>query len=432
MLEILLIIFYALLAFGVLDYYRKSASIALSRKLFSAFYLLKLAMAFGLIALYTYYYTDRATSDIYKFFDDSLVIHQIASTDFAVYLKLLFGFSLNTEEHRLILETQHWDASAIWGGTGNRMMTRVHLLIHWFSFSNIWVHSIVFNALSVLGFLWIYRALSPYFNQPLLILPAFLMPSVLFWSSGMLKEALLIFFTGMLFNALHLYAQKKYKWAVLFSVISFLAIFFLKIYLLMALFPLILVCLLKKAPLFNRANTLLNLVFGLTASILILHAVSLVIFEKSLIDLLMLRYNEFLELALAENAGSLLSTQVAKPEKFWEWFFNAFKHTWLMPWPWQEGGLLIKMAGFEHLLFYLMALSSLFFLLRMQFKIYNAFPFFAFLIYSVLLFQLIGLTVPVLGAIVRYKMPALLFSVLFFAFIWDNFRNYQQRNFGKK
>ncbi|NLN72728.1 MAG: hypothetical protein GX140_00620, partial [Bacteroidales bacterium] len=38
-------------------------------------FLLKLFAAFCFYAVYTYYYTDRSTSDIYKYFDDATIMY---------------------------------------------------------------------------------------------------------------------------------------------------------------------------------------------------------------------------------------------------------------------------------------------------------------------------------------------------------------------
>ena len=51
----------------------------------------KILGTFLLQFIYTYIYTDRSTSDIFRFYDDRLVLKDLAQTNFAGYLKVLFG-----------------------------------------------------------------------------------------------------------------------------------------------------------------------------------------------------------------------------------------------------------------------------------------------------------------------------------------------------
>lgn len=419
--SILLTGFYAILFYILLDLYRKKKLVQLNRAIFSLFYVLKLTMAFALLALYTYYYSDRSTADIYKYFDDSLVIHELAKSHFATYLKLLLGISLNDIEHQLIIETQHWDSSSLWGGFGNRIMTRIHLLIHWFSFSNIWVHAVFFNALSVLGFLWIYRSLSGFFRQSLFIIFAFLIPTVLFWSSGMLKEAVLLLFIGMLFNGIYTIRNESKFSGGLSILLSLFGIALLKLYLLIPLIPVLLAYLLNRYSYLKKYSVWWSIVIAVPISFVFIHFTSALIFQKSFIDLLMLRYNEFYDLAVTQNAGSLLVSNSVSAEGSWIWFLDAIRHTWLMPWPWTGGGLLTRIAGIEHLFFVLSLIFTAFVFRKMKYIPGHLFLFSLFFLYAILLFQIIGLTVPVLGAIVRYEMPGLLLAMLFILYIWDQY-----------
>lgn len=379
-------------------------------------------MAYGLTALYTYYYTDRSTADIYKFFDDSAVIHQIAYSDISSYLKLLFGLPIDSEIHNLISNTQHWDASAVWGATGNRLMSRVHLLIRWVSFGNIWVHTVFFSSMSVLGFMWVYRALSPYFKNPIWIFLPFLMPSVLFWSSGMLKEAILVFAVGLAFNSLYLFHKHKYTLSIIMIVVCVGLLAVLKIYLLVVAMPVVLSLLVwQYLPFVKEKSYLLSISISLFVAYILFHILSNVFLDHSFVELLILRYNDFTELAIQQEAGSLLSDYKISQDTLGIWFWNAFKNTWLMPWPWSGGGIMIKIAGLEHLVFSVLLILSIYFGIKTKLPKSQLVYFLALFLFSVLLFQLIGLTVPVLGAIVRYKMPAILFASLFFAFIFDSY-----------
>lgn len=420
MLQFLLILFYIVLAYFLLDFYRRKSEISIGRKAFTAYYFLKLAMAFALTALYTFYYTDRAHADIYKFFDDSAILHQLAFTDTGTYLRLFFGLPLSEEAQSLILDTQHWDASAAWGGTGNRMMTRVHLLIRWFSFANIWVHSIIFSAVSVLGFMWMCRALEPFFKKPQWIFIPFLMPSVLFWSSGMLKETLLVFFIGLAFNAyFHFKQQSRIFIAIALFGFACFFVFLLKPYVLLAAFPFFLFAILYRLPFFSKKNAVWSISISLVLAFILLNTISQIVFGHSLAAFLILRYNDFLALAIRENAGSLLNT--AEMQVGLLWLKNSIVNIWALPWPWQSGGFLIKLAGLEQVIITLGIIGTTYMAIKISRKTKSFSYFFCFFLFAILLFEIIGLSVPVLGAIVRYKMPGVLFLMLFCTFIWDKY-----------
>jgi len=68
----------------------------ITKRTISLLFLLKLVFGFTLWVIYTFYYTDRATADIYKYFDDSKIIYDTLKTNPIDYFKLLFGIGNNT------------------------------------------------------------------------------------------------------------------------------------------------------------------------------------------------------------------------------------------------------------------------------------------------------------------------------------------------
>ena len=65
----------------------------LSKRAISFFFLLKVAAGIALWAIYTFYYTDRSTADIYKYFDDSKVLFDALNEKPVDFLKMLFGIA---------------------------------------------------------------------------------------------------------------------------------------------------------------------------------------------------------------------------------------------------------------------------------------------------------------------------------------------------
>ncbi|MFA5195559.1 MAG: hypothetical protein WC401_07155, partial [Bacteroidales bacterium] len=59
-------------------------------------FLIKLAAGVGMYFLYTYYYTDRATADIFKYFDDSKIMYDALWNKPIDFFKMLFSIQNDT------------------------------------------------------------------------------------------------------------------------------------------------------------------------------------------------------------------------------------------------------------------------------------------------------------------------------------------------
>jgi len=84
----------------------------------------------------------------------------------------------------------------------------------------------------------------------------------------------------------------------------------------------------------------------------------------------------------------------------------AFWNTLARPYPWEAGSLLLALPAIENVFILALLLASVIFSSRGK---CDKRLFYPGLCFVVLLFILIGLTTPVMGAIVRYKVPALPF-----------------------
>jgi hypothetical protein len=72
-------------------------------------FLAKVLSGFVLSMVYTHYYTDRATADIWKYFDDGLVMFSALREQPLDYFRMLFGM-MNDSPHfdRYYSEMGHW------------------------------------------------------------------------------------------------------------------------------------------------------------------------------------------------------------------------------------------------------------------------------------------------------------------------------------
>src|ERR1051326_242528 len=90
-MEIVLTLLYAgifLLLIRKLNFFEAEG---LSRNSLSVFFCIKLLAGIALWWIYTFYYTDRSTADIYKYFDDSKIMYDALWKHPTDYFKMLFA-----------------------------------------------------------------------------------------------------------------------------------------------------------------------------------------------------------------------------------------------------------------------------------------------------------------------------------------------------
>ena len=384
-----------------------------------ALFLTKVFFGFALWAVYTFYYTDRSTSDIYKFYDDAHYAHQAFSENKTAFLGLMTG----SEDSSLAVYTgqmKNWDRvfnKAI-PFNENRFMIRLNALMMIISGENIHVHTILFCFLSFLGCILLLKL----FQQQLepgkkkWVLITLLFPSFLFWTSGGLKESLMVLALGMLLYGFLLIRQRVW-WAVLLFVTGFIFLLVVKYFLLLSLLPVLIAYYLfiKKASLREVASKYGGIII---ISLVILQGIStidqrinfaLIISKRQEVALSEARYmkaGSFSE--VPHVAPSFISVIIHLPVGLWD--------SMMKPYLWQSRNPMMLLSGAENIL--MVALIFLAILYRDKKKKYDYNMLFFFAISVLLYFSIIGIITPVLGNLVRYKvvmMPMLVFILLYVA-----------------
>ena len=119
---------------------------------------------------------------------------------------------------------------------------RINALLRIFSLGYFFVHLLVFIIMAFLGFIALYKTFVRYFptNKGYLFFALFFIPSVVFWSSGILKESFLFFALGLFIYSYQqlIYNTVNYKYVLCF-IIGLLCLFHVKTYVLATLIPLI-------------------------------------------------------------------------------------------------------------------------------------------------------------------------------------------------
>ncbi|MGL4596705.1 MAG: hypothetical protein ACRCYO_04200 [Bacteroidia bacterium] len=441
------------------------------------FFALKLAAGFALWAIYTYYYKDRGSADIWKYFDDSAILHRTLREDPATYFRLMSGLGTETENCLHIRSLmQHWDRSFdSFLFNDSHTIIRFNTFVRLISGDNYHIHTLVMCMLSFVGLTALYKIV-----QPLLAdwkkLPAwiiFLFPSVVFWGSGVLKEGLLLFAFGLLIYQSILWARdgkrKRLFWIFVFAALVFVT----KFYVLAALFPVLLSWIIVEKR--HGRNTFAT--FGLVLVLFVGTGLLLSQFADKYnpAKIIAVKQNDFLRLAgggtylyndsivvqvaSKDHAAIQFSTDhksarfaAGTPYTYWR-IENDFSDTMqgiqptangiytvmtdlpragslmdvkpleqnlrsvlfatpaaamralIRPYPWEVRNPLLVLPFFENVLILVLFILALFFFRR------EKFPFAAWLFcigFAVLLLSISGLTTPVLGALVRYRLMAFL------------------------
>lgn len=377
----------------------------------SAFYA-KLLGGLMIWYIYTYHYKDRSNADIYKYFDDAQTIMEASSNN--KHLRWhLFSPSESNEPgfNEILKDTQHWDRSSSFLFNDNRSIIRINFILLFLSKGFFHLHTLIFCIFSFIGCIALLRFFLFFSKAPplLLFLFIFLIPSTLLFTSGAIKESWLFFCLGhFLFFTMKALTQKRYLYLITALLFSLLLIN-IKSYVAICLIPAISFLVLAQ---FIKLNRLL--LFGIIHLGLLLF---LFYFHHSIVQSFIQKQTEFILLAQESNASSyfeiirfsnLKELTLAIPGGIYNVWFRPFMHLTTNP--------LVLISALESLFLVLLVPIAIIYFNRPQGKELNL-MFFCFS-FVFILTLVIGLNIPILGAVLRYKVPLLAFySVLILSFI---------------
>jgi len=467
----------------------------LSRKKITAFFILKIIFGLILWAIYTYYYKDRQTADIFKYFDDSKVMYDALFTHPMDYFKMLFGIKNNTPYFNVYYnQMNHW--SRIFESNlynDSHTIIRFNSLLRIFSFGYYNVHTVFMCFISLSGLVAIYKTFSPYLQgkQTALAIVVFLIPSVLFWGSGVLKEGFLFLGLGMLLYYFHRGLREGFRLKfILWILVSLVLMAFTKIYVLVAIIP----GLVANFWIFKTSEKYISLKYLLVLFFYIACGLNTqkIFPAHDPLELLTIKQNDFINLGnggvVLKNknrdvyiapdhksdivynkgdnkvslrkgssyyywerpnmqdtvfvtnsqdtstykvfsdiprSGSLIKIQRLEPNA-WSFLKNspvALFNTIMRPHILEARSPLLILPALENFMFALIFIIALFFIKRNIPHLQMAFLCLSFVL---ILFTITGLITPVLGAIVRYKVPGLPFLFIGLLFMIDEERFFKK------
>ena len=406
-MEIILTIFYCILFYWII---RKSSFFRFEKftRLPAALFILKCVSGILLGLLYTYYYTNHQDADSFKFFTDSKIMFDALYTHPWDFFRMLTG--IDGKSNNLLhyyMEMNSWlNKNTLYND--NRTIVRLNAFFRFFSGGYYNVHVIFINFISFTGLFCLYKTFIQYSTDRKieLLLLTFLLPSVIFWGSGLLKDGLLIAGFGFFIFTYSQLIKNGYTFKrILLLLIGFIILVLTKVYVFVIILPGILAWLITR----NYGKLKTTITFLLIYIFYLLAAFSIYRIND--------RYNIAAEIFYKQHnfieIGEYHAASMIKPIVFecsgtsiLQSSPRAFFNTLLRPLLTDvHGNPMILLSALENLLLLLIILLVVFAFKpcrknEIQFVLFNVF-------FILLLFMLIGLITPILGAMVRYRIIAL-------------------------
>lgn len=382
---------------------------------------LKILAGTALWAIYTWQYTDRATADVFKYFDDSAVMFGALAERPVDYLRMVTGIGNDTpwfteQYYRLMNNWFRQFESNLYNDA--HTIIRFNAVVRLFSFGEFHVHTVFAAFLSLTGMVGLYRAFAGFVQgrERALLFAVFLLPSVLLWASGVIKESLLFFGLGLLVDRVlrvvkGTFAPKDVPLLVLAGIL----LFFLKVYVLASLLPaLVLFAWQSKAP---PLPIKALLIYG-TVCLLAL-GLPWLLPGLDVLGLLALKQQDFIGLAHEVSAGSFVMPPKLEPTvaSFLVTAPYALYIALCGPLVHMGNGLMGLFAATENVFILLVCVLCVVYM--RPWRTVHRRLLLALLLYVVVLALIIGWTTPVMGAVVRYRTPLLPFLLIAFIHLLD-------------
>lgn len=367
------------------------------------FFLLKVmaGIFYGWIGVY--YGQMAQMVDTWFYHYESLKEYQVLKTNPADFFYSLFHNSYEGGYTNFLVSKNSW-----WNDLKSNFFIKLMAVFNLFSFGHYYINLIFYSFITLFGPVAVYRIMQDVFPTKKIpvLLATFLIPSFIYWTSGLHKEGLI--FLGFALIAYHFYfgfKEKKFPvYRIAIILLGFLLVLILRNFLIITLIPALLAWIaarkLHYRPVFVFAS--IYLLF-----IIVFFTARYVHPKLDFPQAVAIKQQEFLSL------GGNSAVDVKKVEPTFTSFIanapQAFSISTIRPYPSDVHHLLSLAAAVE--VNFLLLLFVVFLFWRTNGTTLTPFILFClFLSFSVLL--MIGYSVNVLGAIVRYRSIVLPFLIV--------------------
>jgi hypothetical protein len=368
---------------------------------------MKLAAGIGLGLLYKYHYS---VGDTFRFFDDASVLTKIFWEDPVSYFNIL----ISSDDSGSIV--------TLLGSIQQRSLFLVKIVsgVNIITGNNYWLTSLYFSLVSfVSAFLLFEKVTTTFSGSKLAAAIAFLFfPSIVFWSSGIIKESLAMAGICMLSRIyISILANTKPAWwEWILTILSVVLVWNLKYYWTAVFIPVAITTIFVYTATRNfNLKARYKIVIWMILFLIICFGVTLVhpnFYLENFLQVLVQNYNEFIRISPSENVihyqltATWASVVFNSPLALLSGFFRPFI--------WEATNLLQVMVAVENLLVLVLCVTSVMSLHTICNSPYRLLIF-STLVYIVILCLFLALSTPNLGTLTRYKVgfqPFFVFMLL--------------------
>lgn len=331
--------------------------------------------------------------------------YQLLFTDPKLYLTNLFidGYGNN---YSGFFATKN----SYWNNLGPNVIIKLLSLFNLISFENFLINTLLFNVLIFAGSVALYRVFISLFPEGKYPLTAaiFLLPSAVLFSSYPHKEGMILLLLSLVIYQLHNWFLHKSNWKrLLMAFLFLLLILFIRVFVFVAVVPALLALTItrfgktKAVPTFIITYSILTAVFFLSPFISP---------KTNLPAIVSARQMSFFE--ISAMGESTLKTRTLEPtlSSFLQNAPQAFSHVLMRPYIIEKGKQVYIPFALEILLFQILFIIFLFFRRKQPSPVPPLIYFSLFFSLTILL--IIGYTIPILGAFVRYRSIYFIFLML--------------------
>lgn len=397
-----------------------------SRKTLLVLFSIKVIFGFLLIAVYTLYYRQINGADCTLFHNDGVQLFRAVHQSPSDYLRIITGIGSDAPHlQSYFSNTDYWNKIFNYNlYNDNRTIIRINAILNLVSFSDFYVHTLFFTFFSFMGLTALFKAFEPFFKEKKteLLTAIFLIPSVMFWTSGILKESVVSFAVGILIYGALKIINKKFRLRYLAILISGAGLLLLtKFYFLFALAPgLAAYWWVQKS---NQKRALIKFIIVHVLFFMLLYSVKFVLPGYFFLDIISYKQHSFINMVQNTGVmGSYISIPYLEPTliSFVKNLIPAFVNTLFRPHLFEAGSILALASAIENTIIIVLLVFFIYFSGCRDALKNSALLFVISFVF--ILFITCGLVTPVLGALVRYRAPALPFVFIACLFVFDKKR----------
>ncbi len=392
----------------------------LSSKLIGLLFLYRIIGAVS-IGWISYKYAPQ--NDYWSLHNEGLIEFNLLKSNPSFFLKGLLPIGYNTNVNSFF-STNH----SYWNELRNNIIIKLLAVLNFISFGNYYINALFINGFAFLGSIGLYRTLLHIYKEKnnLLIFCCFLIPTTIYFSSGVHKDVIVFGALGLYSYALYFMVEEGFSYKKLVLLLSnFLILMLMRNFLFLALIPATIGFLLSKK--YAVSNTKISIAF-LVIGLALLTTADNFLPNLQPLKIITNRKTDFDNL---KTANSQLDNFELKPtlSSFLRNSPTALNHGFLRPYIWETKNVFSFLLSLELLLFESLILIDVYFYFKnrnLQKQHFHRFLFYMLLISGIMIVTT-GFIVPNYNSIARYRslfLPYLITPILMKLYLIQKSKNF--------